>query len=1056
MNVDNQQQRPSLSAVAADLIQNPITDQSDDQEPTLTTDQPADWLTDWESDSIGQPESTDTLPYYWREWQDSCVADAIIASNVRYADREQAVDLLTLEAIANMGGWAQQYATSSVIKLRQRYQHVEAGGWYVSGLDPLNNWERMDWGQFKPITPRTSYKNPDKIIKYETPPKAAQRAIFLAGGIDWRQIQENVKVPRLWTEGAKKAGAALSLGFAAVALPGINSGYRVKDVLGNPVAPYLLPDVAAVAQPGSIHYLAFDQDDKMETRRKVAIALSRFGQLLEEAGCVVKIVRWSATNGKGLDDLIAANGPEAFHKAVKDALTFEEWRLWQVLDNRLTLAPAIRLTVSDLTVLKAESVPDTGIIAIASAKGTGKTNLISGLVADKEKALLAGHRISLMRNLSERCGVHYRGDLDKYKGRFLAGDAYALRLGTCVDSLLAINPKDFAGCDLVIDEVCQVLQHLLTSSTCNKSGKRPVLLMRFRALVQAAQRVILADADIDNKAIEYIHSLRGDMQPAFLVRNDYKAPGYPVQFIEAPDSSAITGMLLNDVRAGLRVFIATDSKGASKRLDRVISTLQEQLPKLLINSETSGGDVEQAFMTAPDQHLSATTLQVVTASPSAGTGLSIEGDHFDRVYGIFYGNSITDADMAQALLRVRASVPRVVWCAKHGLGFSKVGRQTHSLKLLNLLKQKTDANTLLIRASLSELGREQIATYDWANDPNIHYWADIEAQRNRSMWNLRTALKVRLMHEGHHVNAITLAQDNSSRQLLKEARRNLKVEHAVAVEASRVLTPLEAKILEDIDGLDPAQRLALERWHLAEFYCLSVEEVTADLVLWDNDGRRRSQLLNLEGFLDTDLATAADVRSLEKQAKWMQGITPWDISDVTLKQKVRAHLGMETFLEPGQQWTNASLTDFKQLALQLAPQIKAALNFSVKEEMAAVQILNQLLEQMGVECTSKQHRFGGGRIRTYQVTAFVWETSNAVLARRKERRQHPPEPVVPVTPSLSINQTREGCDADKAPEERASWQLSLLVLDSRNNSSIDNSLSENISISPQRCRSGVG
>ena len=218
-----------------------------------------------------------------------------------------------------------------------------------------------------------------------------------------------------------------------------------------------------------------------------------------------------------------------------------------------------------------ESVPTKGIIALASAKGTGKTNLINSLIADQPKTLLAGHRISLIRNLCDRCGIYYRGDLDKQDGRFITDSGYTLRVGTCVDSLLAIDPDAFKGCDLVLDEVCQVLRHLLTSSTCNQQGKRPVLLMRFRQLIRSAKRIIIADADLDDGALRYIQQLRDDVdvhQKPFLIRNNYQAPGYPVRFIQAPDSSAITGEMLRDLRAGLRLYIATDSKRGSKRIHR--------------------------------------------------------------------------------------------------------------------------------------------------------------------------------------------------------------------------------------------------------------------------------------------------------------------------------------------------------------------------------------------------------------------------------------------------------------------------------------------------------
>ena len=1006
-------------------------------------------------------------PAYIQEWRASQVTDRLTRANVRYADGDAAVDLLTHHAIAEMGGHAAQYATTAVINLRQRYRHVLAGGWWVSGLDPLNDWQPMDWGQFKPITPRTSWRDPDKVIKYEAPAKQSTRALFLA--VSWadglkiaeryqrgdayqQRLKETIRkaypdaidlshtqtlalsldrlssspstdfdididthidqgfwswwlsdptLPILITEGAKKAGAALSAGHPAIALPGVYNGYRAKDRLGNPITPTLIPDIEAITGPKRPILLAFDQDDKPQTRRNVAIAIARFGQLLLQADCQVNIVRWSPKDGKGIDDLIANHSADACHKAIKTALTFEEWQLWQALDNRLTIGSSLGLQAQTLKVLTPNTFPEHGIIAIAAAKGTGKTNLINELVAHQPKVLLAGHRISLMRHLCERCGIYYRGDLDKQDGRFITGSGYTLRVGTCVDSLLAIDPNSFAGCDLVLDEVCQVLRHLLTSSTCNQQGKRPVLLTRFRQLLQSARRIIIADADLDDSAIRYIQQLRTQDNPntellrqanqLFLIRNNYQAPGYAVRFIQAPDSSAIMGELLHDLKQGKRIYIATDSKRGSKRIHRLIDELQTSLKQenanLLLNSETSGGETERAFMENPDRHLTTIALQAVIGSPSTATGLSIEGDHFDKVYGLFYGASSTDADMAQALGRVRAPVPRVVWCAKYGRSFSKVGRQTSPSALRDLLKQKIQANTLLIRASLSEVHQRALSHYDWEQDPHIRYWSQIEAQRNRSMWSLRTALKVRLMHEGNQVEVVSLGKNQKAHVLLKEAREDMKIEQAIAVEAAVNLTKAEATLLGQLESLEPQQQLALQKYEIAKFYGLPIDEVDADVVLSDNNGRTRGQILNLERMLEPETAAEADIRALERQGQWQQGYTPWDLSNATLKREMRVRLGLDQFLALGKTWDKDSLSTFKENALNYAPQIKAVLNFTVRPEMSAAQILNQLLEQMGVLCISSQPRREGHRVRIYELDPVCYEQKLAILARRKACRE---------------------------------------------------------------------
>ncbi|HEY9847188.1 MAG TPA: DUF3854 domain-containing protein, partial [Candidatus Caenarcaniphilales bacterium] len=56
-------------------------------------------------------------------------------------------------------------------------------------------------------------------------------------------LSNHPQVPLILCEGAKKAACLLSLGYAAVALPGVWNGYRSKDDLGNQVTPALIADL---------------------------------------------------------------------------------------------------------------------------------------------------------------------------------------------------------------------------------------------------------------------------------------------------------------------------------------------------------------------------------------------------------------------------------------------------------------------------------------------------------------------------------------------------------------------------------------------------------------------------------------------------------------------------------------------------------------------------------------------------------------------------------------------------------------------------------------------
>jgi hypothetical protein len=516
------------------------------------------------TDILLPPAHKNQSPQHFQEWRDSGVDEQIIRLNVRSLDGDEPYDYLL---------YSDKISRRNDGRLRdgdlRKYCHIEHGGWWCSGADPLDEYKPMLWGCFKPNRPRRD-KEGKKAIKYEHPYKEPTRAFLLfVPDYIWEKIAERYNIaitdkdkqhsfwhwvwrhniPIVLCEGAKKAGALLSAGYAAIALPGINSGYRTKDALGNPIKPYLIADIARFAIGGRKFILAFDQDEKAETRQRVNAALSRFGGLLTAAGSEVAIASWDGRDGKGVDDLIVNRSEAAWEKAYQEAMPLAHWKILQNLLKQLTHPADIRLTTADLSTLQLQNLPEEGILAIASAKATGKTKFIAQATQETKSCLAAGHRIALMRNLSSRLKLDYRGDLDKYKGNFINRAGYSLRVGFCVDALLAINPAKFAGCDLVIDEVVQVVRHLLTSSTCGKEGKRPALLARFTELIKVARRVIIADADLDNATLHYIKELRGDNSPMFLIRNDYQPQGYQGKFIYAPDKSAIVSELITDAKS---------------------------------------------------------------------------------------------------------------------------------------------------------------------------------------------------------------------------------------------------------------------------------------------------------------------------------------------------------------------------------------------------------------------------------------------------------------------------------------------------------------------------
>ncbi|MBD2093082.1 DUF3854 domain-containing protein [Microcoleus sp. FACHB-1515] len=174
--------------------------------------------------------------------------------------------------------------------------------------------------QAKLSTPLKDGKGKDR--KYEAPvgggsrsflpeiPTAIRQRISDRHGVEvpldgsfWNWLTAHPEIPIVFTEGGKKALALLSLGYVAIALYGVNGGYR--NIGGDR---FLTADVERFAGAGRKVLLAFDQDAELKTQRRVNAALIRFGRLLKQAGAEAAIVSWDGRDGKGADDLIVWHG----------------------------------------------------------------------------------------------------------------------------------------------------------------------------------------------------------------------------------------------------------------------------------------------------------------------------------------------------------------------------------------------------------------------------------------------------------------------------------------------------------------------------------------------------------------------------------------------------------------------------------------------------------------------------------------------------------------------------------------------------------------------------
>ena len=802
----------------------------------------------------------------------------------------------------------------------------------------------------------------------------------------WAWVVSHPEIPIFICEGMKKACCLLSQGYVAIALSGITMG-RIQGADGKLA---LQPYLSMFATPKRQVCFCFDAETKEKTKHDVFLATVKTGKLFADADCIVKVLELpllEGTDKTGVDDFIVERGIDAFHQVYLAAISLNTYAWEHQQDSQLTFKPFKSLSMNVMFQLDRYEIPDyipkTGIVALQSAKGTGKTKAIAAIVAGTDQLALLGHRVSLVRNLCKVMNADFKGDLDMADGQFITDSAYSARVGACVDSLLAFDPRQFVDCDLVIDEVEQVLKHLISGSTCNKDGKRSALLARLHILVKVARRVIVADADLSDISLNYLQALRGDGSDVFLIKNEFQPEGYPTRFIVANNDVPIIQELLADVTKGHRVFVATDSKSSSKAIAKLVEKIRAIRPKirvLLFNSDTSGGRHETDFMSNINKRV--LNYDVIIATPSMSTGVSIEVKRFHKVYGLFYG-TVTDADASQALSRVRDNVPRTVWCAERGINFCKIDRSSSPMHLKNTLRNRWDRQVSLIRAGLGD-SLLPIVDHVSLDNPHIDLWASVEARTNAAMWALRDYLLERLVFESNQVTVVTIGNDDSGKSI-KEALAQTRQERYQAVSNAKILSPSEQKKLISNESQSYQDVLDLEKTAIAKFYCL--DTVSPELVEYDRDGQRRSEILKLEALFQSDLAIESDVRAFTRQAKFGMGIFLPDQPCHELGRYIRSGLGLKELLNPDVQYTDSDLEDLGSLCRQFAKDIKRYLGFNVPQDATNIWIFRILCNQLGVKICSKRIHGDEGMINVCWLDADAWQQLQAILERRSVSRQ---------------------------------------------------------------------
>lgn len=308
-------------------------------------------------------------------------------------------------------------------------------------------------------------------------------------------------------------------------------------------------------------------------------------------------------------------------------------------------------TVETVETLDGVNIAYSGLIIVQAPTGYKKTEVIGKRFINHAKvnnklSLAIAHRVSLIKDLCDRLELQSYAEIKKDKT--LASVAEAV--GMCVHSAAhkSLTPFINKVTHVFIDEISQVIRCLADSTFAKKRHVANEIYNTLRRLIAEAECVIVADANIDQMTLNFLESCRPN--ETFTVIEVLPVDqGKKVRF--CTDENHLLYEVARRLAEGQKVWIATDSKNWAESII-TSGMLAHADNMLLIDADTKEIDPKvQAFLENPNEE--SKKYDLIFASPTISSGVSINHNQFDFVAGYFSGKSVAPTDAYQMLGRVR-------------------------------------------------------------------------------------------------------------------------------------------------------------------------------------------------------------------------------------------------------------------------------------------------------------------------------------------------------------------------------------------------------------------
>jgi hypothetical protein len=781
----------------------------------------------------------------------------------------------------------------------------------------------------------------------------------------WEWV-EVTNCPVILTEGEKKALALISRGYAAIGLPGINTGYRVTErgeTVTNPngtkydraIAWELRSELQRFDTSGREITIIFDHRAGDYRQSQEFRAATTTTKLLKNA--IAKIAILPGPD-KGVDDFLVGGGD--LEKILSEATTLDkealikEWKYQKWLRLRgFTPDRVINSKYYD------EPAPEFGVVTAGkSGMGTGKTEHIKNKVASDPRGLQLnlGYRNSLLLQQCQKWGSNH---WDEHNGYLFTKDPDG-RLSLCVDSLLKLPIEMFenavqhcVGMTVILDEAVSVIKHLLLSGTL--LGKRLETLERFEMVCRLAGRIVLSDGNLSDIVVDYISEISG--KPSVKIQNVYQGDTPPITFMEL-GRVGMSEWLADQVLKSPCPAVSIDSRISAEAL--ALRLREERGYGILLTSKTVAEKVQRdeedmkEFIKDSDAFIKKYKPNWIIFSPTGESGIDISiRDYFSDVFGWFVGVVGVD-ECLQMVRRVRHPERITILSPERGLGRG-VGSGGGFLEkeVIQAFADLGDleAQLLLEGEDLQKVRQDRLAQLD---TPHTRLLGKLLAKAELERQSLREYLIKAFELSGYSVGFVAGGQEKGAPKPHAEAKEECKKIESEEIFNAEDIDLTEAQKISRDWGATWSDRCKAEKARYKE-RLPGIEN--SNLWEWEFIYRVRFEERELLRQLDADwiYQNQEDAEYLQRQklkSRILAGKREFmgDFYDRWLKIKVLRELNLEKFLEPGKIWTKESPEVLEVFKLCSKKAIAKVLGHPGK--MQPIQWLNKLLKVLG-------HKLGG-------------------------------------------------------------------------------------------------